>query len=431
MESVSFLPESAVTGGIDYDWRIGKRWGLNGYWSGSNVSGSAEAISLLQQSNVHSFQRPDAEHVELDPLATSLRGHSGNINFAKIAGERTRLNVNIGYLSPGFDVNDLGFQRRADQIPQNSWFQFRWNTPGKYKRNGSINFNQWSSYNFDGDRLGFGGNINSHWTFQNQLNTGGGVNVNAENFDDRLTRGGPGGYGRANVNGWHYFNTDDRRLVSVFSNFNFYYDGRSHNFSVSPGVSLRPTAAFSAEFGVSYESRLDDAQWVNAVTAVDGTTHYVFGRLDQKTSSITARVNYTITPNLSVQVYAQPFVSTGLYGNFKELVNGRADDYDDRYAPFAYDGLAGLQGPVLPHHERDALGVQARLHAVRRLAAGARRPRPAECLPLRPGLRRHFLDALVQRIPREARLLAQSVTHLYFWNQVSGIRIQGWARPWA
>jgi hypothetical protein len=338
VESVSFLPESAVTGGIDYDWRIGKRWDLNGYWSGSNVSGSAEAISLLQQSNVHSFQRPDAGHVELDPLATSLRGHSGNINFGKIAGEKTRLNVNIGYLSPGFDVNDLGFQRRADQIPQNSWFQFRWNTPGKYKRNGTINFNQWSSHNFDGDRLSFGGNINSHWTFQNQLNTGGGINYNAENFDDRLTRGGPGGYGRANVNGWHYVNTDDRRLVSVFSNFNFYYDGRSHNYSVFPGISLRPTAALSAELGLSYESRLDDAQWVNAVTAVDGTTHYVFGRLDQKTSSITARVNYTVTPNLSVQVYAQPFVSTGLYGNFKELVNGRAADYDDRYAPYAYGG---------------------------------------------------------------------------------------------
>jgi hypothetical protein len=338
VESVSFLPESAVTGGIDYDWRMGKRFALNGYWSGSNVSGSTQAITLLQRSNVHSYQRPDADHVELDPTATSLRGHSGNISFSKIAGEKTRGNVNIGYLSPGFDVNDLGFQRRADQIPQNSWFQIRWNTPGKYKRNGNINFNQWSSHNFAGDRLSFGGNINSHWTFQNLWNTGGGINYNAENFDDRLTRGGPGGYGRANVNGWHYFNTDDRRLVSFYSNFNFYYDGRGHNYSVSPGISLRPTAAFSAEFGLSYESRLDDAQWVNAVPTLDGTTHYVFGRLDQKTSSMTARVNYTVTPNLSVQVYAQPFVSSGLYDQFKELVDGRADDYDDRYAPYPYQG---------------------------------------------------------------------------------------------
>jgi hypothetical protein len=336
VDSVSFLPESAVTGGIDYDWRVGRRWGLNGYWSGSRVAGNAAAISALQQNNVHSFQRPDATHVELDPLATSLRGHSGNINFSKIAGEKTRMNVNLGYLSPGFDVNDLGFQRRADMIPQNSWFQRRWNTPGRFKRSGNINFNQWSNHNFDGDRLSSGGNVNSHWTFQNLWNLGGGVNVNGENFDDRLTRGGPGGYARRNVNGWQYFNTDDRRLVSVYSNFNFYYDGRSHNFNVSPGFTLRPTAAFSTEFGVSYESRLDDAQWVEAVNA--DRTHYVFGRLEQKTSSITTRVNYTITPNLSVQVYAQPFVSSGLYDRFKELVDGRAADYDDRYAPYAYLG---------------------------------------------------------------------------------------------
>jgi uncharacterized protein DUF5916 len=48
-------------------------------------------------------------------------------------------------------------------------------------------------------------------------------------------------------------------------------------------------------------------------------------------------VNYTITPNLSVQVYAQPFISSGQYNGFKELVNGRAERYEDRYAPYAYD----------------------------------------------------------------------------------------------
>ncbi|HLG57184.1 MAG TPA: DUF5916 domain-containing protein [Vicinamibacterales bacterium] len=336
VESVSFLPDSAVTGGVDYNWRMGKRWGLNGYWSGSRITGSTESIGLLQQNNVHSFQRPDAEHVEFDPLADSLRGHSGNVNFAKIAGERTRLNFSLGYRSPGFEVNDLGFQQRADEIPQNSWFQIRWNTPGKFARSKNINFNQWSSHNFDGDRLSLGGNVNSHWQFQNLWNIGGGINVNAQNFDDRLTRGGPGGYGRANINGWQYFNTDDRRLVSLYWNSGFYFDGRGRNVNIGPGIVLRPTAAFSVELGTYYEKRLDDAQWVEAVTSAD-RTHYVFGRLDQKTSSITTRVNYTITPNLSVQVYAQPFVSSGRYEDFRELVNGRAAGYDDRYAPFAYE----------------------------------------------------------------------------------------------
>jgi len=54
------------------------------------------------------------------------------------------------------------------------------------------------------------------------------------------------------------------------------------------------------------------------------------------TVSLTTRVNYTITPNLTVQIYAAPFVSAGDYTNFKQLVNGRAARYEDRYAPVFY-----------------------------------------------------------------------------------------------
>jgi Domain of unknown function (DUF5916)/Carbohydrate family 9 binding domain-like len=335
VQSVSFLPDSAVTGGVDYNWRLGKRWGLNGYWAGSQVNGSIEAIDALQRNNVHSFQRPDADHVEVDPFATSMRGHSGNVSFGKIAGERTRMNVNIGYRSPGFEVNDLGFERRADEIPQNSWLQIRWDKPGRFTRNIRLNFNQWSGHNFDGDQLSLGGNINLHAQFVNLWNSGGGINYNAQNFDDRLTRGGPGGYTLPNVNGWYYLSTDGRKKVSVNWNFNFYKTSRSHGFAIEPSVTLRPTASFSAEFGHLFDHGLTDAQWVTSEIR-DGRTRYVFGRLDQHTSSMTARINYTITPNLSVQVYAQPFVSSGNYDQFKELVNGRAGDYDDRYAPYDY-----------------------------------------------------------------------------------------------
>jgi hypothetical protein len=334
-ESVSFLPSSAVTGGIDYNWRMGKRWGLNGYWAGSDVQGSREAITALQTNNVHSFQRPDADHVEWDPFATAMRGHSGSINFSKIAGERTRGSFGVGYLSPGFEVNDLGFQQRADQISEGSWFQVRWNKPGKYTRNHNINFNQWSSGNFAGDRSNLGGNVNSHWQFQNFWSSGGGINFNTGGFDDRLTRGGPGGLTRGNVNGWQYLNTDDRKVVSFGWSFNFFNDGRGSGFSIGPGVTFRPTSSFSTELSTNWDRSTNDAQWVTN-EAVGSTTHYVFARISQKTSSLTARVNYTVTPTLSVQVYAQPFVSTGLYNNFKELVNGRAPSYDDRYAPYAY-----------------------------------------------------------------------------------------------
>jgi hypothetical protein len=47
-----------------------------------------------------------------------------------------------------------------------------------------------------------------------------------------------------------------------------------------------------------------------------------------------------MSPNLSLQVYAEPFVSAGTYSNYKELVDGRAANDEDRYRPYGYDDNA-------------------------------------------------------------------------------------------
>ncbi len=341
VDAVAFLPSSAVTGGADFDWRLGRRWQLQGSWAGSRIAGDTAAIEGLQRSSVHYFQRPDADHVELDPLATTLSGHMGSVGFGKIAGERTRLNVSVGYQSPGFDPNDLGFVQRTDWIPQNSWLQIRWDKPGRYLRTTRINFNQWAAFNFDGDVLNKGLNFNAHWTFQNQWSTGFGVNANLRTFDDRRTRGGPGVFSNPGWNTWQYFNTDDRQVVSFNWNSSFgsnpsgYWSFRN----LEPGVTVRPTSALSASVGLAFNRNGDDAQWVRNLT-IDGQPRYLFAHLDQTTMSMTTRVNYTIRPDLSLQVYAQPFVSAGVYRDYKELVHPRADRHDDRYAPFLYTGNA-------------------------------------------------------------------------------------------
>jgi hypothetical protein len=334
VEGVEFLPDNATTGGVDYDWRIGKRWGLNGYWAGSSVNGPSEAIEEIQRNNVHSFQRPDADHVEVDPLAESIRGHSGMLSFGKIAGERTRMNVNVAYKSPGFDVNDVGFQQRADITTQNSWFQIRRQTPGKYTRNMFLNFNQYSAFNFAGDRLELGGNVNANWQFQNLWRAGGGISVNAGNFDDRLTRGGPGGFGEPAISTWQWLETNNRKLVSFNWNSAFGATTRGGFFELGPGMVVRPISSFSTEIRFFYNRNNNDAQWVAQVDAE--RPHYVFGRLEQKTHNLTLRVNYTMTPNLSLQIYGQPFLSSGRYVSYKELVDGRAERYEDRYAPYDY-----------------------------------------------------------------------------------------------
>ena len=92
-----------------------------------------------------------------------------------------------------------------------------------------------------------------------------------------------------------------------------------------------------AQIGIDVSRSHENAQWVENLT-LGGTKRYVFGELDQTTVGISARFNYTLTPNLSLQLYGQPFVSSGAYSTFRELVNGRAKQYADRYVPFAYTG---------------------------------------------------------------------------------------------
>jgi len=277
----------------------------------------------------------DADTAPFDPTADAMNGNAGAINFSKISGERTRFNFTAAYKSPGFDVNDLGFMPRADVIGSNAWVQMRWEKPGRFVRTKNVNFNHWMSHNFDGDLISLGWNINSHWSFQNNWNGGFGVNANPRTFDDRRTRGGPGGDGNNSYSAWQYMSTDGRKPVRAGFEWSLGTDGHGDRWGLYPSVTLKPTAALSTEFGISLNRNIEDAQWIGNIER-DGRTRFVFGRLYQTTTSMTTRVNYTLTPNLSLQVYAQPFVSAGDYGDFRELINGRATHYANRYAAFAY-----------------------------------------------------------------------------------------------
>ena len=334
-DATRFLPGQAYTGGVDWDWRLNPRYAVQGFWAGSSVRGDATAIDALQRSNVHSFQRPDSDGLEYDPARTSLNGYGANLSLSKIGGERVRFNTNVGMKSPGFDMNDVGFIRRADQRTMSNWMQVRYDKGSKYLRSFRYNLNQWAGWNSDGDRLFSGGNVNAHAVFTNNWSTGFGINLNLRGFDDRATRGGPGVYDNGQRSLWTYLNSDERKPVSVsLSTFNS-TDGHQTTFGdFSPSVSWRPSSFLSLTGGLSLSRNHDQSQWIEQGAG----GQYVFGRIDQNTVGLTARVNYTVTPTLSIQLYAQPFVSAGDYSNFKQLVNGRATAYDARYAPIAYEG---------------------------------------------------------------------------------------------
>src|SRR4051812_38896215 len=202
--ALEFLPDSAITSGVDWDLRFKTRYSLSGYWAGSDVNGSTLAITRLQTNSRHYFQRPGLTSETLDESRTSLTGSAGSIAISKIGGKFVRFNSNVSFKTPGFDINDLGFIRRADQRAIGNWLQIRSERPNRWLRSRSINFNQYSAWNFDGDLLGSGGNVNGHATFVNNWDTGGGYNFNLPALDDRATRGGPAVRTDGMREVWHY-----------------------------------------------------------------------------------------------------------------------------------------------------------------------------------------------------------------------------------
>jgi hypothetical protein len=312
-DTAQILPGRAVTGGADFDWRLGSRFSLTGYWAGSTVSGESGAIARLQVNSRHYYQRPDATHVELDPTRTSIAGHSGSLTAGKIGGEYVRFNSNVQYVSPGFDTNDVGFHQRADQVSIVNWIQFRNQTPNKWFRTRALNLNQWGHWNWAGDRMDFGVNVNSNFTLLNNWSFGGGLSVNMDGIDDRLTRGGPAGIVDGYTVGWGFLSTDARKIVALDLFVGGGASGHGGWFrDIDPSVTFRPRSSLSIETGVRFNRNVLTQQWVDEVAGQD-RSHYVFGHLNQTTVAMTARVNYTVRPTLSIQLYAEPFVSAGEY----------------------------------------------------------------------------------------------------------------------
>ena len=151
--------------------------------------------------------------------------------------------------------------------------QWRHERPTKYLRSFRFNLNQWAGWNYGGDLLSSGGNVNAHAVFANNWSTGVGVNVNAQGFDDRATRGGPGAYDNGQRSIWGYLTSDNRRALSANV---FVFRGNdqhgSHSADYSPSLDWRPSSFLLISGGLHIGTNHDESQWIE-----QSGTHYVFG----------------------------------------------------------------------------------------------------------------------------------------------------------
>jgi hypothetical protein len=104
---------------------------------------------------------------------------------------------------------------------------------------------------------------------------------------------------------------------------------------MSPELDFKVASRFTTSLSVNYSRNTDDSQFYDILTDTLGQRQSTFAHLEQKELGITWRLNYTFTPDMTLQVYAQPFISKGTWSDVRQLsADPRAADYNDRFVPF-------------------------------------------------------------------------------------------------
>jgi hypothetical protein len=143
------------------------------------------------------------------------------------------------------------------------------------------------------------------------------------------------------MSSWLGFETDNRAPVGFVLQGYFMPEdvGGTRDWGIDPSVRFRVASQLQASLGMHLSNYRNDMQWYGNFDDPGGTS-YAFARLDQRTTSLTARIDYTMTPTLSLQVYAQPFVSAGSYSAPREIADPSAARYADRFTPYALNAPA-------------------------------------------------------------------------------------------
>ncbi len=332
---INRLPGQAFSGGLDFtQYFREKTYMFNVNAAFSQINGTELAILRAQRSSARYFQRPGS-YISLDPSRTSLSGSGGRIQFLKTGNGHFQFLAAFLWKTPGFEINDLGYQREADQLLEVFWVGYRLWEPKSFYRSVNLNFNQYTAWNFAGDHLMDGGNVNGNINFKNYWQAGGGAEISLNQLSNTRLRGGPLMKLPGEINEWLFLQTDNRKklIINLNANFNNMFEDGARSFSLTPGITYKPFNTLDLTVSPSYRKSFDELQYVTQ--AEFGTTdRYLFSSIDQKVLSVSFRLNFTLTPDLTIQYWGQPFVASGKYYDFKYVGNSLASDYHERFTLF-------------------------------------------------------------------------------------------------
>ncbi len=327
---LNFMNRNAFTGGLDFlHYWNDKEFYVDAKLIGSNIAGSTNAIKELQYSSARYYQRPDAYN--FDSTRTHLSGQGGKVKVGKGSG-LWRYSTEVSWRSPGLDLNDIGFMQIADIFQQQNNISYFVNQPVSIFRTYSVGITQSNEWNYNMDYLSSSGGLNLYLEFNNLWAISNSIEYQTQILDTRILRGGNAMFVPAKWTNDFYFRTDPSRKIffDLSGSISVSLNQNSRFYGIQPGISFLPINTLKFTFSTHYSSNIDNLQYVDTKT-VDGKDKYILGKLNQHTLSLTFRIDYNITPELSIQYYGSPFASTGKFSDFKTITNPRAAEYNNRY----------------------------------------------------------------------------------------------------
>ncbi len=306
----------------------------------SLVEGSKKALENTQKSSARYFQRPDNNYTVLDTNRTSLTGSGGRMQIMKLNGHWNFMSATT-WKTPGFETNDLGYIREADQVLSVLWAGYnQWEPKGIYKSY-NINFDIYSTWNFGGENTGKGFEFNAFMNLKNFWSVWTGGSVRSSDLDQNILRGGPMMKTPGDINGRIGFSTDNRKklVLEAYTNGTAGLEHNSRTVYTGIEMSYKPTDFLKISFNPGISKSFNELQYVT-VRNVNNEDKYIFASIDRKTVSTSFRINLNLSPNLTLQYWGQPFVATGRYYDHKWISDPLADLYKDRFTTYVSEQIS-------------------------------------------------------------------------------------------
>jgi hypothetical protein len=332
------IARHAYSGGVDWNWRLRDgEYALSGHAGFSHLRANSAAITKIQRSSAHYFQRPDATHVVVGTSRETLSGLTAALEFERQAGRHWLWSVEAATESPEFELNDLGRLRSADDINAVHTLTWRENhTIGPFRRL-TVTAAGEHTWNYDGDHLLSQGRLRIQSAWKNFWSCGFFVSARAHGLSDDLTRGGPlMGLPRALSTGADLTSNPAEELFAHCW-IEHWRDQKDARGTVGGGgLTWRIGDRWELGLNPFYSREHNPRQYITALGGGPAETYdmrYIFGTIDRTTLSLQTRLNFALTPDLTLEVYAEPFTASGHYLGFGQL----AEPGSARLTPYGTD----------------------------------------------------------------------------------------------